>query len=467
MDSQAVPASSPARTARWHRGTAVALLIAINHFNYIDRQVLAAVEPEISDEFFGKGAAKNPLADFWMGFLPFAFLVTYMLLAPIFGALADRYSRWKIVGIGVVLWSLASGASGWHWGADLTLAFWALFATRCFVGIGEGAYGPAAPAMIADYFPVERRGMMLSYFYLAIPVGGALGYAFGEIIVSVLHWDWRTAFYLVMPPGLLLGALCFLMREPPRGLSEHAAPATSRGIEKYRLLFRIPSYVYNTLGMTAMSFAIGGLAFRMPAFLERHHVADVFGLGPRTVFGILVALSGLIATITGGWLGDRLRTKWPGSYFLVSGAAMLVGFPMVLGVLYVPFPYAWGFVFAAVFCLFLNTGPTNTILANVTHPSVRSSGFALNILIIHLFGDAVSPSLMGACNLLFPDAGFHLVAWVVLLGGILWLMGAPYLQPRHGTRRDPRMINIHPPRFAAATEYVGSASAHLTSPDGP
>jgi MFS transporter, Spinster family, sphingosine-1-phosphate transporter len=435
MDSQAVqasfpsssPASEPARSVGWQRGIAFGLLIAINHFNYIDRQILAAVEPEISDELFGKGPLKDPLADFWMGFLPFAFLVTYMFLAPVFGMLADRYSRWKIVGIGVILWSLASGASGMHWGANLALAFWALFVTRCFVGVGEGAYGPAAPAMIADYFSVARRGMMLSYFYLAMPIGGALGYAFGEIIVSGLHMDWRTAFYLVVPPGILLGVLCFFLRDPDRGRSGNGTAATSTWLEKYRTLCRIPSYVYNTLGMTAMSFAIGGLAFRMPAFLERHEVPPLFGIGPRTAFGIIVALSGLIATLLGGWLGDLLRKRVRGSYFVVSGTAMLLGFPATLGVLYVPFPYAWIFVFLAVFCLFLNTGPTNAILANVTHPSIRSSGFALNILVIHLFGDAVSPSLMGASNLIFPDAGFHLVAWVILLGGILWLLGARYL----------------------------------------
>ena len=432
MDSQTAVASSPSsipeRSTNWNRWTAVALLIAINHFNYIDRQILAAVEPEISDELFGVGANKDPLADFQMGFLPFAFLITYMFLAPVFGMLADRYSRWKIVGIGVILWSLASGASGWHWGANLVLAFWGLFLTRCFVGVGEGAYGPAAPSMIADYFSVERRGMILSYFYLAIPVGGALGYAFGEIIVSGLHWDWRNAFYLVVPPGILLGILCFLMPgTAARTARRMLPPATSKGIEKYKTLCRIPSFVYNTLGMTAMSFAIGGLAFRMPAFLERHGVPPLFGIGPRTAFGAIVALSGLVATLFGGWIGDLLRTRVRGSYFVVSGAAMILGFPMILGVVYAPFPLAWIFVFLAVFCLFLNTGPTNTILANVTHPAIRSSGFALNILIIHLFGDAVSPSLMGACNLIFPDAGFLLVAVITLAGGIVWLLGAPYL----------------------------------------
>ncbi|HEX3315994.1 MAG TPA: MFS transporter [Gemmataceae bacterium] len=438
MDPQAVHAgpppasgiaSDPARSSSWHRWTAVALLIAINHFNYIDRQILAAVEPEIRKELFpaaGEAAASD--AKFWMGLLPFAFLITYMFLAPLFGMLADRYSRWKIVGVGVILWSIASGASGWVWGLGLAAAYWALFATRCFVGVGEGAYGPAAPAMIADLFPVERRGMMLSYFYLAIPVGGALGYAFGELVMLGFGWSWRWAFYLVVPPGILLGVLCFLMREPPRGLSEHAMPATSKGFDKYLLLLKIPSFVYNTLGMTAMSFAIGGLAFWMPDYLERHHVEALFGIPPRTAFGGIVALSGLLATLAGGWLADKLRGRFRGSYFLVSGAAMALGFPAVLGFLYAPFPLAWIFVFLAVFCLFFNTGPTNTILANVTHPSVRSSGFALNILVMHLFGDAVSPALMGLCDgRLFPDAGFHLVAWTILIGGILWLLGAPHL----------------------------------------
>ena len=201
-----------------------------------------------------------------------------------------------------------------------------------------------------------------------------------------------------------------------------------RDPEKYLLLLKIPSYVYNTLGMTAMSFAIGGLAFWMPDYLERHNVQPLFGVPPRTAFGRHVALSRQLATLSGRRLADKLRGRFRGSYFLVSGAAMAIGFPMTLAFLYTPFPYAWIFVFLAVFCLFLNTGPTNTILANVTHPSVRSSGFALNILVIHLFGDAASPALMGlADGRLFPDAGIHLVAWSVLVGGVLWLLGAAHL----------------------------------------
>src|SRR5262249_49954186 len=155
-------------------------------------------------------------------------------------------------------------------------------------------------------------------------------------------------------------------------------------------------YTLNTLGMTAMTFAIGGLAWWMPAYLEFRQVEGIGPLGPRTLFGAITALSGLLATLLGGMAGDSLRPRWSGSDFLVSGVAMLLGFPMVLLFLLTPFPSAWIFVFLAVFCLFFNTGPTNTILANVARPQLRAGGFALNILIIHLLGDAISPPVLGS-----------------------------------------------------------------------
>lgn len=415
--------------------TALSLLLAINLFNYIDRQVLAAVEPEIRKELLENVGDENT-AKFWMGLLSTAFLITYMVIAPLFGWLADRWSRWSLIGIGVIVWSLASGASGWSWHTDVAIAYWALLATRCFVGVGEGAYGPIAPAMISDYYPVRKRGQVLACFYLAIPVGGALGYAFGEVVQKSLGWRW--AFYLVVPPGLLLGLWCFFMKEPKRGQSENVTVTQRKvGFLESLQVLAIPSYLLNTLGMTAMTFAIGGLAWWMPGYLEEKKVPDLLGIGPRTVFGIITALAGLLATLSGGLAGDYFRNRFSGSYFLVSGIAMLLGFPMLLAFLATPFPYAWIFAFLAVFCLFFNTGPTNTILANVTHPAVRASGFALNILIIHLFGDAISPpiigfiadqkdlTILGKSGL---EAGFLVVSFLMLVGGLIWLWGAQFLQ---------------------------------------
>jgi MFS family permease len=409
---------------------ALGLLLAINLFNYIDRSILFAGLSRIKGDFF---AADDADARFWMGTLTTAFLVSYMLAAPMFGWLADRTSRWRLIGAALIVWSLASGASG------LATTFGVLLVTRMFVGIGEAAYGPAAPALIADLFPIERRGRVMAWFYMAIPVGSAIGYAFGGQIAE--HWNWRWAFYLVVPPGLLLSGLCFLMGEPRRGAADArpVAPHTAR-LRDYLVLLRTPSYVLNTLGMTAMTFAIGGVAAWMPDYI--HEYRGYGTLGQVTlVFGGLTALSGLVATLLGGIAGDKLSARWPGAYFLVSGCGLLLAFPCFLLVLQVSFPAAWVWVFLCEFCLFFNTGPANTILANVTHPSMRATAFALNILAIHLLGDAISPPLIGLLSDRHGgdmNVGFRAVSVAILVGAVFWLWGAKYLE--RDTRLAPTRI---------------------------
>jgi MFS family permease len=429
---------------------ALTLLVCINLFNYVDRQVLAAVEPEIQEHFFPKepdanGKLKEPEnAEFWMGMLPTAFLFTYMLTAPVFGWLANRMSRWALIGIGVILWSVASGGSG------LAPLFLVLVVTRCFVGVGEAAYGPVAPDMISDLYPERKRGQVLAWFYTAIPFGGALGYAIGKGVEILAH-DWRIPFYAVVLPGLLLGVWCFLMREPRRGQCDEipgTAPVIRRRerLADYLILLRTPSYVLNTLGMTAMTFAMGGLAYWVPKYLQFRGVETLWGINAVIVFGGATALTGLVSTLLGGMVGDWLRPRFSGSYFLVSGSAMVLAFPMLLLMIWLPFDWAWIPLVLFVFFLFFNTGPTNTILANVTHPMLRAPGFALNILVIHILGDAASPPLMGMIagifrseraflGLHYLDVAFLMVSFMVLLGGILWLCGTYYLE--RDTRRAP------------------------------
>ena len=270
----------------------------------------------------------------------------------------------------------------------------------------------------------------MSWFYLAIPVGSALGFIFGGAVAAWLGWRW--AFYLVVPPGLILGLLCFRRLEPPTGASDKSASAASNrlGINGYLALFRNPSFVLNVLGMTAMTFAIGGIGFWVPSYV--HEFRGVGNLAQvNMIFGVILVVSGITGTLTGGWIADRLQGKYPGSYFLVSGIAMLVGFPFFLGVLYLPFPWAWFCVFGSCFCLFFNTGPTYTILANVTHPSIRASAFALTILITHGFGDVLSPLVVGGLTDLWGNnmsSAFLVVGAIVLIGGLCWIAGARFLE---------------------------------------
>ncbi|MCX6878400.1 MAG: MFS transporter [Verrucomicrobia bacterium] len=152
---------------------ALLLLLFINLFNYTDRYVLSAVVPQVKEAFFGKdGASTDESLNAMLGWcqshlgfkpenavvgvLSMAFMVVYMLGAPVFGKLAERHSRWMLIGAGVILWSLASGGSG------LATGFFMLLATRCFIGIGEAAYGPVAPTVIADFYPVKVRSQVLT-----------------------------------------------------------------------------------------------------------------------------------------------------------------------------------------------------------------------------------------------------------------------------------------------------------------
>ncbi|MDO4558345.1 MAG: MFS transporter [Planctomycetia bacterium] len=442
-----IPDGMVTKTDRAQRGAGwvLCLLLLINIFNYIDRQLLAAVEPSIRRTLLVEGPSESAIIagngsggesddrDLFasqygkMGLLSTAFLVTYMLSSPLFGWLAERSRRWLWIAVGVTLWSFASGASG------LATTFGVLLLTRCFVGIGEGAYGPIAPAMLSDCFPVRSRGLILSCFYLAMPVGGALGYALGDFFAG-LDPDaesWRWGFYAVVIPGVLLGVWAFRMRDPIRGISDGAAhPTRPLRPRDYLVLLKTPSYVLNTAGMTAMTFAIGGVSFWMPAYLLDVRAApDCMGIPPVTFFGIVTAVAGLLATLLGGIAGDLLRRWCTGSYFLVSAVGMFGCAICIVAMVYTPFPTAWILVFSAVFCLFFNTGPSNTIIANVTHPAMRATGFAITILVIHTLGDVISPPIVGLVAGWWSfDAGFLLMAGFSALGGAFWLAGVRHLE---------------------------------------
>jgi MFS family permease len=313
----------------------------------------------------------------------------------------------------------------------LATGFVVLLITRAFVGVGEAAYGPAAPTIISDLYPIKRRGLVLSWFYLAIPVGSALGYVVGGSLEA--HWNsWRVPFYAVLPPGVLLGVLCFFRRDIRQGRGTPEAPARKMQFRDCLVLLKVPSFILDTLGMAAMTFALGGIAFWMPKYVVSRYVAagKPANLQQADLFlGVITVVAGIFATMLGGIMGDWLRKRYSGSYFLVSGAAMLLGFPLLLAMLVVPFPAAYVMIFLAVFCLFFNTGPANTILANVTHPSIRATAFSINILVIHLLGDVPSPPLIGAMSKRWGmNFAFAVVSFLILVGGVLWLIGAKYLQ---------------------------------------
>jgi MFS transporter, Spinster family, sphingosine-1-phosphate transporter len=376
-----------------YRRYALGLLLAVNLLNYIDRQVLFAVFPLIKIELH--------LSDTELGFLGSAFMLSYLLIAPLFGWLGDHWSRTRLAAGGLVVWSLATVLAGFAPG------YRALLAARATVGVGEASFGTVSPGLISDFFPKEQRGKILSWFYVAIPVGSALGYLLGGVLGQ--RYGWHAAFLLVGLPGLLLAVPLALLRTPPRGGDDnlpHHPPVERGGVEMspvgegksdtagYAALFRNRSFVCNTLAMAAMTFAIGGLAQWIPSFLHRVHSLDV--AKGNTLFGATTVLAGILGTLAGGWLGDRWQKRNGKGYLLVSGWGFLLGAPFAVWAILAPgLTGCISAIFIAEFFLFLNTGPLNTVTINVTDPAVRAMAFAVNIFFIHALGDAISPSILG------------------------------------------------------------------------
>ena len=316
MNETAPAATGAAVTARLAaRGLAV--LTFINLFNYLDRFVVASLVESLR-------ASELRLTDTQAGALMTGFIVVYMATSPLFGVLGDRGSRPRLLALGVFVWSLATAAAG------LARSFFSLFAARAAVGIGEAAYGTIAPSLLADYFSREKRGRIYAIFFCAIPIGSALGYIVGGWADT--HLGWRSAFYVAGLPGLLLAFLALTLPDPPRGVMDAgeevlAGASTEGGWGSYLALAKNRPFRIAVLGYAAYTFGVGGMAFWMPAFLER--VRGVPKEAATIRFGLVVVVTGFVGTFAGGFVGDALLKRTKEAYLWVSGVATLLAMTLV------------------------------------------------------------------------------------------------------------------------------------------
>ena len=393
---------------------ALVVLTLLNLLNYLDRFVLSSVVESLK-------ASELHLSDTQLGALATGFILVYMLTSPIFGTLGDRKPRPLLLAVGVGIWSLATALGGF------ARSFTALFTARASVGIGEAAYGTIAPALLADHFPREKRGRIFAIFFSAIPIGAAAGYILGGLVDQ--RFGWRAAFFMAGAPGLVLALLCLALKDPPRGAQDPDTPvhtgAPARGAwASYRHLLENGMYVRTVLGYAAYTFALGGLAFWAPAFLER-----VRGL-PRaeaTVqFGAIVVVTGFLGTFGGGWLGDWWLRRSKAAYLWVSGWTALAAAPAAVVAFVAPQkPLYMAGIVATELLLFASTGPINSAIVNLVAPGERATALALSILGIHLLGDVPSPPLIGVIS----DAtslgrAFLIVPVAIGAAGIIWLLAA-------------------------------------------
>jgi MFS family permease len=391
---------------------ALVLLTSLNLFNYIDRFILPGVQTLVQSEF--------RINDEKIGELTTAFFVVYMLTAPLTGWMGDRFRRKPLIVAGALLWSALTLTTG------LVHSYRELYVRHALVGIGEASFGIFAPAVIADYFPETARNRVLSWFYIAIPVGAALGYAIGGVLGG--HYGWRVPFYVSAIPGALI-ALCilFFMREPERGATERVAAPKNRATfaGMFVGLFKNPAYLTATFGMVLLTFSMGGISVYMPTFLHRFAGYSVSKAG--LVMGASLALCGLVATGVGGWLAQRWLRRNNGALYLLSAWSLLLCIPFGMLAFYGTAKWIVPAIVVAIFFLFLNTGPLNAAIVNSVTAKIRATAIALELLLIHLLGDAVSPKLIGRIS----DAsslrnGLAITLVSMLAGGLLLLWGSRF-----------------------------------------
>jgi predicted MFS family arabinose efflux permease len=283
-----------------------------------------------------------------------------------------------------------------------------------------------APAVLADFYPDRDRNRILSIFYLAIPIGAALGYLAGGQIGSV--WGWRAPFFVCALPGLVVAALYGVWgKEPVRGASDRVKPTLNRST--FLGILRNPAFLTASFGLAALTFAMGGISAWVPEFLRRS--AGLSAGNASLVVGATTVVDGIAGTLVGGWIAQRwLRTNHRALYLLSFWSVALT---LPCGVLLFFGPAAWAVpsLVAAEFFLFLNTGPLNTAIVNSVGAQIRATAIALNLFCIHFFGDTFSPQIIGAISDHTRNLRFGLGATLISLivsCVILWA-GARFAPP--------------------------------------
>jgi MFS family permease len=392
---------------RGYRNYALLIIFFANFLNYLDRLMVSAVLPDIIENFRISGFKANLL---WS-----AFTIGYMVTAPFVGYIADKARRTTIFAICIFVWSFATIGTG------LARSYSFLLLMRVITGAGEAGCLIIGPALLSDYFPKQVRGKVLGIFYLGLPLGSVGGFIVGGAL------GWPNSFFAGGIPGIIVSLFILMLLEPKRTepfeIRYHAISPTS--IKDYLFLLRSKTLLFIILAQAIAIFSFIPIVHNAVTFMERER--GIRKEEAAILIGIIAGLSGLLGSVGGGLIGDRLYKKTRAAYSIVASLSMFFGFPFLLTAILSPLKilYLPAIGFTLLF-FFMFMPSVNTQIANITSAKERAKAFALAVFAVHLFGDTFSPPIFGFLSDRFESLklAFLLFTFPIILSGFIALCAA-------------------------------------------
>ncbi|RVU03368.1 MFS transporter [Novosphingobium umbonatum] len=400
--------TAPAQEARFNRRPpfVLAMLLVVYTFNFIDRQILGILAGPIKADLH--------LSDTQLGALGgFAFALLYSTMGLPLAWLADRRGRTKVIAASLAIWSGFTALCG------LVSGFWAMFACRLGVGVGEAGGVAPSYALISDTFPPQQRARALAVYSLGIPLGSAAGILLGGYVAAAVNW--RAAFLAVGLAGLVFTPLfAWLVRDP-----KPANPAAASAMrEVLSILARKRSFWLLAFGAGSCSMMGYGLAFWLPSLMRRSFGLDL--VQTSQFFGLLLLIGGTVGVMAGGifadWLGGRSRS----AYAWLPAVSFLLGVPLfVAGLFSGSAQWAFWLFLMPQALVYLWLGPVLTAVQHLVPAPMRATASASFLLINNLIGVGLGSLTIGKLSdLLTPTYGDDALRHAILLGLGFYLLAA-------------------------------------------
>ncbi|OAY33541.1 probable sphingolipid transporter spinster homolog 2 isoform X2 [Manihot esculenta] len=439
------------------------MFCVINMLNYVDRGAIASNgvngsirtcdDKGICNSGSGIQGDFN-LNNFQDGVLSSAFMVGLLVASPIFASLAKSHNPFRLIGVGLSVWTFATAGCG------SSFDFWSIAICRMLVGVGEASFISLAAPFIDDNAPVAQKTAWLATFYMCIPTGVALGYVYGGFVGN--HFNWRFAFWgeaFLMLPFAVLG---FVMKPLPlkgfafteskealtsiealasipeeddnEGIGSNASVKGSKLKGKTTILQQLSRisrdmkvllldrvYVVNVLGYISYNFVIGAYSYWGPkAGYNIYHMSNA-----DMMFGGITIVCGILGTLAGGIILDRMNAT-------ISNAFKLLSVATFLGAIFCFSAFCLRSLFGFIvlfsvgeLLVFATQAPVNFVCLHCVKPGLRPLSIAMSTVSIHIFGDVPSSPLVGVLQDHINNwRGTALILTAVLfLAAAIWFIG--------------------------------------------